>query len=210
VSGAAYLDELPLIAILRGVTPDTVVGVGEALHAAGVRVIEVPLNSPQPLKSIALLAEAMGERCLVGAGTVLSAGSVDDVARAGGALIVTPNTDAAVIARAVERNLIVTPGFATPSEAFAAIRAGARRLKLFPAASYGPAHLRALKAVLPAEVPIFAVGGIGAGDMGTWIAAGGAGFGLGSELFKPGMALAEIAQRARQIVAAFRTATKIQ
>ncbi|MEI9994355.1 MAG: 2-dehydro-3-deoxy-6-phosphogalactonate aldolase [Rhizomicrobium sp.] len=204
----AHLDALPLIAILRGVTPGDVVAIGEALYAAGIRVIEVPLNSPEPLESIARLAAALGSRCLVGAGTVLSAKAVDDVARAGGKLIVTPNVDLAVIARAVELGLALTPGFATPSEAFAAINAGARRLKLFPAASFGPAHLKALKAVLPADVPVYAVGGIGAGDVETWIGAGAAGFGFGSEVFKPGYGAEEVARRAGDVVAALKAARK--
>jgi 2-dehydro-3-deoxyphosphogalactonate aldolase len=158
------------------------------------------------LKSIERLTAAMGPRCLVGAGTVLSAAAVDDVKRAGGRLIVTPNVDRDVIARAVELDLVVIPGFATPSEAFAAIKAGARRLKLFPASVFGPAHLKALKAVLPKDVPVYAVGGIGAADIETWVRAGAAGFGFGSELFKPSYSMTEIEERANALVAAVRAA----
>jgi 2-dehydro-3-deoxyphosphogalactonate aldolase len=202
----ALLAELPIVAILRGVTPARIQGVAAALFEAGIRAIEVPLNSPEPFKSIAALAKGFGDRCLCGAGTVLSMGDVDRVAEAGGKLLVTPNTDPAVIARGVEKGLTVMPGFFTPSEAFAAITAGAKTLKLFPASTGGTGHLKAVLAVLPKSVPVYAVGGVGAGNMKEWRWAGASGFGLGSELFKPDFSDDEIATRARQCVAAFKDA----
>jgi 2-dehydro-3-deoxyphosphogalactonate aldolase len=198
------LAELPLVAILRGVTPARIEGVAAALFAAGIRAIEVPLNSPEPFKSIEMLAKVFGDRCLTGAGTVLTVSDVDRVADAGGKLLVTPNTNAAVIARGVEKGLTVMPGFFTPSEGFAAIAAGAKILKLFPASSGGIGHLQAMLAVLPKAVPVYAVGGVGAGNMSEWRKAGAAGFGLGSELFKPDFSDEEIAARAQKAVAAFR------
>jgi len=200
------LKELPLVAILRGVTPARIEGVAAALFDAGFRAIEVPLNSPDPFKSIEILAKTYGERCLTGAGTVLDTANVDRVADAGGKLLVTPNTNPVVIARGVEKKMVVMPGFYTPSEAFAAIAAGARTLKLFPASTGGIAHLKALLAVLPKDVPVYAVGGVGASNMKEWRQAGAAGFGMGSDLFKPDYSDAEIATRARQSVAAFRAA----
>jgi 2-dehydro-3-deoxyphosphogalactonate aldolase len=200
----ALLAELPLVAILRGVTPARIEGVAGALFAAGIRAIEVPLNSPQPFESIEILAKAFGDRCLCGAGTVLSVGDVDRVVEAGGKLLVTPNTDPQVIARGVEKGLTVMPGFYTPSEGFAAIAAGAKTLKLFPASTGGVAHLKAILAVLPKTVPVYAVGGAGASNMTEWRKAGAAGFGLGSDLFKPDFSDAEIAERAAKCVAAFR------
>jgi 2-dehydro-3-deoxyphosphogalactonate aldolase len=200
------LAELPLVAILRGVTPARIEGVAAALFDAGIRAIEVPLNSPDPFRSIEILAKTYGERCLTGAGTVLDAANVDRVADAGGKLLVTPNTNPAVIARGVEKKMVVMPGFYTPSEAFAAIAAGARTLKLFPAATGGIAHLKAMLAVLPKDVPVYAVGGVGAANMKEWRQAGAAGFGMGSDLFKPEFSDAEIATRARQSVAAFKAA----
>ena len=200
------LKELPLVAILRGVTPARIEGVAAALFDAGFRAIEVPLNSPDPFKSIEILAKTYGERCLTGAGTVLDTANVDRVADAGGKLLVTPNTNPVVIARGVEKKMVVMPGFYTPSEAFAAIAAGARTLKLFPAAAAGTAHLKALLAVLPKDVPVYAVGGVGAGNMKEWRWAGAAGFGLGSDLFKPEFTDEEIAARARQCVTAFKDA----
>ena len=202
----ALLAEMPLVAILRGVTPARIEGIAEGLFGAGFRAIEVPLNSPEPLKSIALLAKQFGDRCLTGAGTVLAPEDVDRVAEAGGKLLVTPNTNPAVIARGVEKGLTVMPGFYTPSEGFAAVDAGARYLKLFPASSGGIGHLQAMLAVLPKTVPVYAVGGVGAGNMSEWRKAGAAGFGLGSDLFKPDFSDADIAARARKCVAAFKSA----
>jgi 2-dehydro-3-deoxyphosphogalactonate aldolase len=200
------LAELSLVAILRGVTPARIEGVATALFEAGLRAIEVPLNSPEPFKSIEVLAKTFGSRCLTGAGTVLEAGDVDRLADAGGTLLVTPNTDPAVIARGVQKKMVVMTGFYTPSEAFTAIKAGARILKLFPASTGGTAHLKALLAVLPKGLPVYAVGGVGAGNMTEWRQAGAAGFGLGSELFKPDFSDADIAARARKSVAAFKAA----
>jgi 2-dehydro-3-deoxyphosphogalactonate aldolase len=196
------LDTCPLIAILRGVRPEEALDHAHALVEAGLRAIEIPLNSPDPLTSVARLAEGLGERVLCGAGTVLTAAQVDAVAAAGGRLIVSPNTSAAVISRAVELGLTPVPGVATASEAFAAIDAGARWLKLFPARTYGPDHLRQLRAVLPADVKVLAVGGVGPADMALWRAAGVSGFGLGSELYRPGQTPAETAAKAARAVAA--------
>jgi 2-dehydro-3-deoxyphosphogalactonate aldolase len=201
------LAELPLVAILRGVTPARIEGVADALFAAGIRAIEVPLNSPNPFRSIETLARIYGERCLTGAGTVLTRAQVDQLADAGGKLMVTPNTDPGVIARGVEKGLTVMPGFYTPSEGFAAVAAGAKYLKLFPASTGGIGHLQAMLAVLPKTVPVYAVGGVGAGNMSEWRKAGAVGFGLGSELFKPDFSDAEIATRARKCVAAFKAAS---
>ena len=201
---SADLAALPLVAILRGVTPDRVAEIARALCDAGVRAIEVPLNSPEPFKSIRALSESVGERCLCGAGTVLSAEQVERVREAGGKLIVSPNVNTAVIAAA--RGLTVMPGFATASEAFAAIDAGATHLKLFPASTYGSGHLKALKAVLPRAVPVYAVGGIGADAIGEWKKAGADGFGFGSELFRPDYSVTEIARRAKLLVEAFNAA----
>jgi 2-dehydro-3-deoxyphosphogalactonate aldolase len=200
------LAELPLVAILRGVTPAKIEGVADALFGAGFRAIEVPLNSPEPFKSIEILAKHFGDRCLTGAGTVLTVEQADQVAGAGGKLMVTPNTNPAVIARGVAKGLTVMPGFYTPSEGFAAIAAGAKYLKLFPASTGGIGHLQAMLAVLPKNIPVYAVGGVGAGNMSEWRKAGAAGFGLGSELFKPDFSDADIAARAQRAVTAFKAA----
>jgi 2-dehydro-3-deoxyphosphogalactonate aldolase len=197
-------DALPLVAILRGVTPERVVAVAQILYEAGIRAIEVPLNSPEPFESIKALSAALGARCLCGAGTVLRADQVAGVRAAGGRLIVAPNTNPAVIAAA--RGLTVMPGFASASEAFAAIDAGATHLKLFPATTYGPGHLKALKAVLPKMVPVYAVGGVGAAQIAQWKDAGADGFGFGSEIFRPDYALTDIAQRAKNLVEAMHAA----
>jgi len=193
---------IELVAILRGLTPQRAPEVGAALVAAGFRSIEVPLNSPEPLETIKLLAAAHGAECLVGAGTVLSAADVDRVHAAGGRLIVAPNCDVAVIRRALELRLRVLPGVATATEAFSALAAGATELKLFPAATYGPRHLRALKSVLPAHVRVYPVGGVGAQDIAAWLESGADGFGFGSELFTPAYTLAELTTRARAILEA--------
>lgn len=198
------LTACPVVAILRGVRPDEVIDHAQALFDAGVRAIEVPLNSPHALESMRRLVQGFGEVCVCGAGTVLTTAEVEAVAEAGGALIVSPNADPAVIARTVSLGLASAPGVATATEAFAAIAAGARHLKLFPAASYGPGHLKQLKAVLPALVKVLAVGGVGPDAMAAWREAGAAAFGLGSELYKPGQTPAETAARAARVVEAVR------
>lgn len=193
---------LELVAILRGLSFQRASEVGAALVRCGFRTIEVPLNSPQPFDTIALLARAHGAQAQIGAGTVLSVAEVDAVQAAGGRLVVAPNCDAAVIRRALDLGLRMLPGVATATEAFAAVQAGATELKLFPASSYGPGHLKALKSVLPGHVRLYPVGGIGAPQMAEWIAAGAAGFGFGSELFKPDYTLDEIIQRAQRLLQA--------
>jgi 2-dehydro-3-deoxyphosphogalactonate aldolase len=194
----------PLIAILRGVTPGEVVAVGEALFDAGFRLIEVPLNSPEPLESIARLAKALANRAVIGAGTVLRVAEVAAVRSAGGAMIVSPNIHVEVIAATKQSGMVSLPGFATPSEAFAALEAGATALKLFPAEGATPAVLKAIRAVLPAGVRVLPVGGITPASMGPWLDAGAAGFGIGSALYAPGVAPDEVARRARTFIAACR------
>ena len=194
--------ECPLIAIIRGVTPDEAEVIGEALFDGGIKIIEVPLNSPRPLESIARLQARLGERAVVGAGTVLDPGQVDAVRNAGGTLIVSPSTDAAVIKAAARAGMVACPGFFTPSEAFAAIKAGAHALKLFPAEAASPSVLRAMRAVLPAGFPVIVVGGVTPETMAPWREAGAAGFGLGSALYRPGQPPAETRQKAESFVRA--------
>jgi 2-dehydro-3-deoxyphosphogalactonate aldolase len=196
-----YLDECPLVAIIRGVTPDDAEAIGEAIYEGGIRIIEVPLNSPDPLKSIECLAARFGDRMLVGAGTVLDSVDVKRVRDVGGRIIVSPDTNIEVIAAAAEAGLVGSPGYFTPSEAFAAIRAGATSLKLFPAEGAAPAVLRAQLAVIPKHVPVLAVGGITPDNMRPWLDAGAAGFGLGGGLYKPGQTSAETLEKARAYVA---------
>ena len=191
-----------ITAILRGIRPDEVLAVAAVLVERGVQAIEVPLNSPEPLDSIARLAAAFGDRCLCGAGTVLDVAQVDQVHAAGGRLLVSPNTDAAVIARARALGLVPMPGFATATEAFAAIAAGASELKLFPASTCGPGHLRALRAVLPAHVRVHAVGGVDERNAAAWLDAGVDGFGLGGSLYRPGLTPADVGARADAFFAA--------
>lgn len=202
------MDELPLVAIIRGVTPDEVVAVGEALLAEGVRLVEVPLNSPDPLESIRRLAEAFDGRMVCGGGTLLTVKDCDDVARAGGRVAVSPNTDPSVIARAVALGMTPMPGFATCSEAFVALQAGAQVLKLFPAATYGPGHLKQLKAVLPPEAVVAPVGGVGPAQIADWWAAGARAFGIGGEIYRPGDTPAAVREKARALAAAVREARR--
>ena len=190
-------EQCPLVAIIRGVKPDEAEAIGHAIFDAGIRIIEVPLNSPEPLKSIERLANALGDRALIGAGTVLDVGQVSEVKHAGGQLIVSPSTDAAVIHASVSAGLVSAPGYFTPSEGFAAVNAGAHALKLFPAEGASPAMLKAQKAVLPPDVPVIVVGGVKPDNMGDWRAAGAAGFGLGSGLYAPGRSAAETGELAR-------------
>jgi 2-dehydro-3-deoxyphosphogalactonate aldolase len=195
-----YFDQCPLVAIIRGVTSDEVVEVGEALIAAGIRIIEVPLNSPNPTESIRRLAEATGDRALVGGGTVLTPECVRHVQAAGGQLIVSPNTNVDVIRASAQAGLVSCPGYFTPSEAFQALEAGATALKLFPAEAASPAVLKAQRAVLPKDIPLIIVGGVSPETISKWTAAGAQGFGLGSGLYVPGRSPAEVGQRARAYV----------
>jgi 2-dehydro-3-deoxyphosphogalactonate aldolase len=201
---AEAMAALPLVAILRGVKPEEAVAIGEALVAEGFRLIEVPLNSPEPLESIRRLAKALAGRAVIGAGTVLKTSDVDGVADAGGTLIVMPHTDTEVVKRAKARGLIAMPGFATPSEAFASLNAGADALKLFPAEANPPPVLKAMKAVLPKAVPVLPVGGIAPASMAPFVAAGAAGFGLGSALYQPGASAADVTGKAGAFVTAWR------
>jgi 2-dehydro-3-deoxyphosphogalactonate aldolase len=195
-----------LVAILRGVDPQRVMAVAGVIYAAGIRIIEVPLNSPQPFKSIAALSSGLAADCLAGAGTVLNAEDVRRAHEAGARLIVSPNFDADVVGAALELDMQVLPGVATATEAFSAIRAGAKRLKLFPASIYGPKHLQALRTVLPADAGMLAVGGVAAEHIADWLAAGAAGFGFGSELYRPDYASSEIERRAQLLVRTLREA----
>jgi 2-dehydro-3-deoxyphosphogalactonate aldolase len=196
----SWLGRCPLVAILRGVRPDEVEAIGEALIAAGFAIVEVPLNSPQPLSSIERLARRFGTAALIGAGTVTAAAQVGEIAGAGGRIIVMPHGDPAVIRAAKQAGLLCLPGFATPTEAFAALATGADGLKLFPAEANPPAVLKSMKAVLPAAVPVLPVGGISPDKMAAYREAGAAGFGLGSALYKPGMDALEVGRRAAEFV----------
>jgi len=200
------LGQCPLVAILRGLTPDEAEDIGAALIEAGVRIIEVPLNSLYPLASIERLAARFGSEALIGAGTVLAPDQVRSVRDAGGRLIVSPNTDAAVIGATAEAGLVSCPGFFTPSEAFAALAAGAHALKLFPAEAASPAVLKAHRAVLPPETPVVPTGGIERDAIGAWLEAGAAGVGLGSGLYRPGRSASEVGERAVALVTAARAA----
>lgn len=198
-----YEGHRPLVAILRGIQPREVVEIGEALIDAGFGIIEVPLNSPDPLDSIAKLADTFGANAIVGAGTVLTTQEVDQVLDAGGRLIVSPNMNEAVIRRTKERNGLSYPGVFTPTEAFSAIDAGADALKFFPASLHGPDGVKAIKAVLPPTVPVFAVGGVSVPTIGDWLAAGTNGFGIGSNIYKIGWDAAKISTEAKAFVKAY-------
>lgn len=193
----AAMDAFPLVAILRGVRPDEVEAIGDALVDGGFRLIEVPLNSPQPFDSIERLAKRFsGSPVLVGAGTVLDASQVAGIEDVGGQLIISPNYDADVVAETARRSLVSIPGIATPSEAFAAVKAGASALKLFPAEGASPAVLKAMRAVLPKDLRVLPVGGIGPDNCEPWLRAGASGLGLGSALYKPGMSASDVRSRA--------------
>lgn len=197
-----WLARCPLVAILRGVKPDEAVPIGEALVASGIPVIEVPLNSPEPIESICRLAAALGDRALVGAGTVLDPADCARIAAVGGRLVVTPHADPEVVCAAKAASMVAVPGFLTPAEAFALLKAGADGLKLFPAEAASPAVVKALLAVLPKGTPILPVGGIDATNMAPWRAAGAAGFGIGSAIYKPGDTPEIVTAKARALLAA--------
>jgi 2-dehydro-3-deoxyphosphogalactonate aldolase len=199
-----FLDRLPLVAILRGVTPDEVVAIGAVLANAGFAIIEVPLNSPDPLESIRRLHDRFGADLLIGAGTVTSVAQVDDVARSGGRLVVMPHSDGDVVRAAKKAGLVCIPGIATPTEAFAALANGADALKLFPAELLTPAVLRSMRAVLPSATRFLPVGGISPDGMAAYVAAGAAGFGLGSALYRRGDDAGRVAANARDFVDAWR------
>lgn len=192
----------PLVAILRGLRPEEAVGIAGALVDAGIRLIEVPLNSPDPFASIAAIQAEFGAVAAIGAGTVLSPDKVEALAATGGTLLVTPNTNPEVIGRGVELGLEPMPGFLTPTEAFAAIRAGARRIKLFPAGALGPSYLKALLDVLPKDVGTWAVGGVDAGNAREWLKTGAEGVAVGGSVYKPGDTAAAVSEKAKALVAA--------
>ncbi|GAB5505089.1 MAG: 2-dehydro-3-deoxy-6-phosphogalactonate aldolase [Rhizobiaceae bacterium] len=196
-----------LVAILRGVKPDEVEAVASALVEAGISIIEVPLNSPEPFESISRLARSFGDQAVVGAGTVTKVADVDRLHDAGGRIVVSPNCNPSVIARAVERSMIPMPGVFTATECFAALDAGATAIKLFPASVAGTGGLKAIKAVLPADCDVYAVGGVSAANMPEWLAAGIAGFGIGTALYTPGFTVEQVAKVARETVAAYDRAT---
>lgn len=197
-----YFAECPLVAIIRGVTPADAGAVAASLYEGGIRIIEVPLNSPQPLDSIRIIAQKFGDRALVGAGTVLDPDDVARVKDAGGRLIVSPNTDIPVIEAAVAAGMVSSPGYFTPSEAFDAILAGAHSIKLFPAEAASPKVVKAQKAVLPKDVPLIVVGGVTPQSIPEWLDSGADGFGLGGGLYKPGQDAVATLEKARAYVAA--------
>ena len=196
--------ELPLVAILRGIRPEEAIPVGRALVDAGFRMIEVPLNSPDPWQSISSLAEAFSDRAVIGAGTVLSVRDVENVKAAGGSVVISPNTDDNVIRATVACGLTSLPGFSTPTEGLAALEAGASALKLFPAEASSPAILKALSAILPPRTRVLPVGGIDIESLGRWHKGGAAGFGIGSALYKPGIEAQRVGDLARQFVSGYR------
>jgi 2-dehydro-3-deoxyphosphogalactonate aldolase len=195
-----------IVAILRGVTPAEVVDVAAALHKSGIRIVEVPLNSPDPFISIEKLSIAFRNELIVGAGTVLSTQDVNLLKHHGGQISVSPDCNPEVISLAVKMGMIPLPGVFTPTEAFAAIKAGANHLKLFPAEAASPATIKAWKAVLPKHVQLFAVGGVTPGNMSDWLKAGASGFGIGSSLYKPGMKIIDVAKSAHELVEAWKKA----
>ena len=196
-----WLARSPLIAILRGVTPDEVVAVADALVAQGIAIVEVPLNSPDPFESVRRLVARFGERLLIGAGTVMTVAQVEQLERAGGRLVVTPHAAGDLVRAAKQHGMIACPGIATPTEAFAMLAAGADGLKLFPAEASSPAALRALRAVLPAGTMTLPVGGIDAGNMQPWLDAGAVGFGIGGSIFRPGDTPQAVSEKAARLAA---------
>lgn len=200
------LEACGIVAILRGVTPDEVIAVSQTLYDAGIRVVEVPLNSPEPFVSIEKLSKTFADKMVVGAGTVLSVQEVNVLKAHGGEISVSPDCNEEVIARAVALGMEPLPGVFTPTEAFAAIHAGAKHLKLFPAEMASPATIKAWKAVLPKHVKIYAVGGVTPENMGDWLSAGASGFGIGSSLYKPGSNLVTVSESAHSLVSAWKRA----
>lgn len=198
------LTQCNLVAILRGIRPEEAEPIGEALIEAGFKIIEVPMNSPEPLKSIETMVKRFGDRALIGAGTVLTPAQVNDVAATGATVIISPNCNTAVIEASVAKNMISLPGVATPTEAFAAIAAGATGIKAFPAEAIPPIVIKAWKAVLPKDIPVLAVGGVTPDNMKAFIDAGAAGFGIGGSLYKAGSDVATVAENAKQFIAAMR------
>lgn len=198
----SHFGACPLVGIIRGVTPAEAKAIGRALYDGGIRIVEVPLNSPDPFASIAAIAAELGDDALVGAGTVLDPADVAKVKAAGGGIVVSPNTSPAVIRASVEAGLVSCPGFFTPSEAFAALDSGANALKLFPAEAASPKVVKAMRAVIPETVPLLIVGGVTPDSVGRWLDAGADGFGLGSALYKPGQSPEATLQKARAFVAA--------
>jgi len=201
-----WLEKMPVVAIIRGVTPDQASDIGHAIHEAGIGIIEVPLNSPEPFESIKRLSIELGEDCIIGCGTLLNEKDAKLVAEVGGQIAVTPNTRPSVIRKCIELGMTPMPGWATPTEAFAAYRAGARYLKLFPASSFGAGHIKAVKAVLPNDAKVLAVGGAGAHNAAEWIAAGIDGFGIGSDIYTAGRSAEDVHQRCKDIVDAINSA----
>lgn len=197
------MDHRHIIAILRGITPPETLDVCEALVAAGITMIEVPLNSPDAFRSISDAAKAFDGRALIGAGTVLSRADVDRVAEVGGRFVVSPDTNAEVIAATIERGMTSYPGVFSPTDAFTAIRSGATGLKFFPAEILGPKGIKAMKAVLPPSIPLYAVGGANPDNFAEYFAAGCAGFGLGTYIYKPGMSATDVAAKAQAAVTAY-------
>ncbi|OHV08722.1 2-dehydro-3-deoxy-6-phosphogalactonate aldolase [Kushneria phosphatilytica] len=200
-----YLQDLPLIAILRGVTPEEIEPIGDALFETGFRVMEIPLNSPRPLESIRRLSARLGDRALIGAGTVLDPAQVSEVGEAGGRLIVSPHGDTRVIEATVKAGMVSSPGVATPTEGFAALNAGAHGLKLFPAEQLGPQVVKAWRAVFPAQTLLMPVGGVTPDNMQAFVDAGANGFGLGSSLYKAGRSVEEVRANAERFAAAWRS-----
>jgi len=197
-----------IIAILRGIAPDDAKAIGEALIETGITTIEIPLNSPRPLESIALLAKAFGSVATIGAGTVLSVQSVREIASAGGRIIVSPSFDAEVVQETKSLNMASWPGVLSPTECFAALKAGADGLKIFPCSVLGPSGVKAIRAVLPPETSVYAVGGAGPANFSDWIAAGVNGFGIGTALYQPGHSVAQVRQAAVEIVRAYDSASR--
>ena len=200
----AWLTRCPLVAILRGVQPAEVESICSALERAGVSIVEVPFNSPNPLESISILSRTFGDRMLIGAGTLTTVGQVDQVAAAGGQLIVTPHANTAIVRAAKESGLFACPGFFNPTEAFALLEAGADAIKLFPAEVLGPPMLKALRAVLPESSMVVPVGGVDVNQVAPWLAAGAQGLGVGSSIYKPGDDAATVEAKATALVAAVR------